>query len=317
MKRLDEELITKEKKGNRRRFFKDLAFIAGGVLASRSVFGINSSRNRSAFKREEEKTFPIGVCDWMILERQDLDAFPLSKKIGVDGVEVDMGSLGNRKTFDSQLGDPEMQKKFLDTASDWGLDICSLAMSGFYAQSFAERPTALRMVGDCIDTMVDMKVKIAFLPLGVTCDLVKYPELRPAVVKRLKAVASRAEKEQVIIGVETALDATEELKLLEDIGSPAIQSYFNFANALQNGRDLNKELQILGRDRICQIHCTDEDGVLLQDNSRLDMHKVKRTLEEMGWKGWLVLERSRQADQPHDVLANYGANTRYMKSIFQ
>ncbi len=122
----------------------------------------------------------------MILKRQKLGAFKWTKDIGADGVEVDMGSLGQRDTFDSQLADPAVRQQFLDTARDTGLAICSLAMSGFYAQSFAERPTVPRMVQDCLDTMVAMNVKVAFLPLGVRGDLVQHPELRPAVVERLR-----------------------------------------------------------------------------------------------------------------------------------
>ncbi|HLR25022.1 MAG TPA: sugar phosphate isomerase/epimerase family protein [Fodinibius sp.] len=261
--------------------------------------------------------YKIGVCDWMILQRQDLDAFSIADEIGVNGVEVDMGGLGDRKTFDSKLDDPSVRKDFLNTASELDLEISSIAMSGFYAQSFAERTTVMRMVQDCIDTMAAMGVKVAFLPLGVQSNLVKNPELRPQVVKRLKKVAEKAEKAEVTIGIETAYDAQREVELLEDIGSSAIQSYFNFANALQAGRDLHKELEILGKDRICQIHCTDKDGVLLENNQRLDMHKVKKTLDGMGWSGWLVLERSRNADDPHDIQGNYGANADYMKSTFQ
>ena len=37
--------------------------------------------------------YKIAVCDWMILKRQKLGAFQLTKDIGADGVEVDMGSL--------------------------------------------------------------------------------------------------------------------------------------------------------------------------------------------------------------------------------
>ena len=78
-----------------------------------------------------------------------------------------------------------------------------------------------------------------------------------------------------------------------------------------------KELKILGRKRICQIHCTDEDGVWLEHNTRLDLNKVKETLDEMKWDGWLVIERSRDAKEPHNVKKNFGANTQYLKSIFQ
>ncbi|MEX2091592.1 MAG: sugar phosphate isomerase/epimerase family protein [Pirellulales bacterium] len=286
------------------------AAVGAGLLSARNVV-LAAENPASKFR------YKIGVCDWMILKRQKLGAFKWTKDIGADGVEVDMGSLGQRETFENQLADPAVRKQFLDTARDTGLEICSLAMSGFYAQSFAERPTVPRMVQDCIDTMVAMQVKVAFLPLGVLGDLVKRPELRPAVVERLQVIGPKAEAAGVAIGLETALDAAGEVELLAEIGSPAIRSYFNFANALQNGRDLISELRTLGRDRICQIHCTDEDGILLQDNQRLDMPKVKSTLDDMDWSGWLVIERSRAARDARNVLKNFGANAAYLKSIFQ
>ncbi|HKW28391.1 MAG TPA: sugar phosphate isomerase/epimerase family protein [Verrucomicrobiae bacterium] len=264
-----------------------------------------------------DSRYKIAACDWMMLKRQKPGAFPLAREIGLDGVEVDMGGLGDRPTFDNHLADPRIRQQFLDTARRLGLEISSLAMSGFYAQSFAERPTVPRMVQDCIDTMTAMNVKVAFLPLGVPCDLVKHPELRPAVVARLKTIAPKAEAAGVVIGIETALNAAGEVKLLDDIGSTAVRSYFNFANVVENGRDLIAELRTLGRDRICQIHCTDRDGVWLRDDPRIDLPRVKDTLEAMGWHGWLVIERSRSAKDPRNVKWNFGANAAYLKSIFQ
>lgn len=262
--------------------------------------------------------YKIALCDWMILKRQKLGAFQLTKDIGADGVEVDMGSLGTNETFVSAITtNASLRQQFLDKARELNLEIPSLAMSGFYAQSFAERPTVPRMVQDCVDTMKAMNVKIAFLPLGVRGDLVKHPELRPAIVARLKTIAPIAEKAGVIIGLETSLPAAEEIKLLDEIGSSAIKCYFNFSNALSAGRNVPDELRILGKDRICQIHATDEDGVWLQNDPKIDMSKVKATLDEMGWSGWLVIERSRDAKDSRNVKRNFGANTAYLKSIFQ
>ncbi|RYG54823.1 MAG: sugar phosphate isomerase/epimerase [Chitinophagaceae bacterium] len=253
----------------------------------------------------------------MILKRQKFGAFQLTKEIGADGVEVDMGGLGNRPTFDNQLLIDSVRKQFLNKAKELNLEIPSLAMSGYYAQSFCQRQEFIRSVEDCITTMKLMNVKVAFLPLGIQCDLVKNPGLRDSVVSRLKVAGKLAEKAGVVIGIETALDATKELKLLKQVSSPAIKSYFNFSNALKNGRDLHKELKILGAKNIIQIHCTDDDGVWLQNNTRLDMKKVKQTLDEMGWSGWLVIERSRDAKEPTNVKKNFSANTAYVKSIFQ
>ena len=127
-----------KKEISRRAFFEKSA---GAALVSLAYA-------RLARGVDTKQRYWIGVCDWMILKRQKLGAFQLSKEIGADGVEVDMGSLGEREMFDNKLANPEVKQQFLDKAKELNVQICSLAISGFYAQSFAERPTALRMVVD-------------------------------------------------------------------------------------------------------------------------------------------------------------------------
>lgn len=293
---------------NRRIFLRNTALITGAFcFPSEFVWAFKSTSQR----------YKVAVIDLMILKRQKISALPLAKELGADGIEIDMGGLGTRETFDSQLSKPEVVQQYLEKAKELSIEICSVAMTGFYAQSFATRPTYQRMVQDCIDTMLALNVKTAFLPLGVKGDLVKNPELRPAIVERLKVVGEMARKAGVVIGIETALDAKREKELLKDIDSPAIKIYYNFSNPLKEGRDLIKELKILGKKRICQIHCTDEDGVWLEQNTRLDMRKVKKTLDRMGWQGWLVIERSRDQKDPANVRKNFTANTEYVKKIFQ
>ncbi|MBF9141080.1 sugar phosphate isomerase/epimerase family protein [Hymenobacter properus] len=294
---------------SRRDFLSASALLTGGLLLPGWASALAPAKKKLTYK--------VAVVDLMILKRQKLGALQLTKDIGADGVEIDMGGLGQRETFDNQLAKPEIRQQFIDKAKELNLEICSLAMTGFYAQSFATRPTYQRMIQDCLDTMKALNVKVAFLPLGTQGDLRKNPELRPAIVERLKVVGEMAKKAGVIVGIETALDAKGEVELLKEIGSKNIQIYFNFSNPLKEGRDLNEELRILGRKRICQMHATDEDGVWLQNNTRLDMNKVKQTLADMGWEGWLVIERSRDAADPRNVKKNFGANTAYLKSIFQ
>jgi L-ribulose-5-phosphate 3-epimerase len=264
-----------------------------------------------------EARYRVAVADLMILKRQKLGAFQLAKEIGADGVEVDMGGLGNRETFENQLTNAATRQQFLDKARELNLEIPSLAMTGFFAQSFAERPTVPRMMQDCVDTMKLMNVKVAFLPLGVLGDLQKNPELRPKIVERLKMAGQIAAKAGVVIGVETSLSAAEEVKLLADVNSPGIKIYFNFANAVKYGRDLPEELRTLGKDRICQIHATNEDGVWLEKDPQIDLPKIKQTLDEMGWSGWLVVERSRDASDARNVKRNFSANVSYLKRVFQ
>lgn len=266
---------------------------------------------------QSKQRYKIGLIDLMLLKRQKLGAITLTKQIGGDGVEVDMGGLGNRPTFDNALLNDSVRNQFLNKAKELNVEIFSLAMTGYYAQSFCNRAEYIKSIQDCITTMKLMHVKVGFLPLGVQCDLKKSPEVRDSVIARLKVVGQMAKQAGVIIGIETALSATDEVQLLKDIGSKNIQIYFNFSNPLKEGRDLISELKILGKKRICMMHCTNKDSVWLQNDPQIDIQKVKQTLDDMKWKGWLVIERSRDATKPRDVVGNYSANTAYLKRIFQ
>lgn len=268
-------------------------------------------------QRAEGERYKISVCDWMILKRQKIGEFALAREIGCDGIEVDMGGLGKRDTFDNKLRYPHFQKLFREKAQENKVEISSIAMSGFYGQSILARDNYVDLVQDCLNTMKAMDVKTAFLPLG-PCDLAKNPEIRPELVRRMKVIGDMAAREGRIIGIETSLDAQGDVELLKEIGSKGIKIYFKFQSALEAGRDVCTELKILGRDNLCElIHCTDTDGVTLNKNTRLDLKRVKKTLDSMGWSGWLVIERSRDASDVHNVKKNYGTNAAYLKSIFQ
>ncbi|MDQ5928416.1 MAG: hypothetical protein QG594_190 [Bacteroidota bacterium] len=265
----------------------------------------------------KKQRYKVAVCDWMILKRQKLGSFALAAEMKADGIELDMGGLGNRPTFDSKLGDPVERQKFLDKSKETAVGISSIAMSGFYAQSFAKRDSITLMINDCVAAMKNMKVKVAYLPLGTESDLTKNPELRPIIVQRLKWAGKQVGKIGGVIAIETSLNATEEKKLLEEIGCKHIKSSFNFANAIDNGRDIATELSILGKKHLGQIHASTTDRVWLENDKNVDMPKIKETLDQMNWKGWLIVERSRDVTQVHNVKANYGANVAYLKHIFQ
>lgn len=301
----------------RREFVATVATATVGLMTARLARAADAVTNVAAAATATDPRYKIGLSDLMILKRQKLGAFQLARAIGADGVEVDMGGLGDRETFDNQLAKPEVRGQFLAKAKELNLEICSLAMTGFFAQSFATRPTVPRMMQDCVDTMQQMNVKVAFLPLGVPGDLLKHPELRPAIVGHLQVAGKIAAAAGVVIGVETSLPAAEEVMLLADVGSPGVKSCFNFANAAKYGRDIPTELRTLGRDHICQIHCTNEDGVWLENDPQIDLPKIKQTLDALGWRGWLVAERSRDKHDPRNVKRNFGANTAYLKKIFQ
>lgn len=262
--------------------------------------------------------YKIAACDWMMLKRQKLGEFKLSHEIGADGVEMDMGGLGKRDTFDNKLHQVYFQELFKKTAAEYQIEVPSIAMSGFYGQSFLKHRNYRVLIDDCIKTMQVMGAKIAYLPLG-GCgnDWKTDDEQRRRLVSRLHVAGEMAHSEGLVIGIRTGLSAKEDIKLLEQINSEGIQIYFSVQEALDNKRDLYKELKTLGRKRICQIHISETDGVTLPHSKNIDMHRVKEQLDKMGWSGWLVVERSRDAGDVRNVKKNFGMNIRYLKEVFQ
>ena len=262
--------------------------------------------------------YKVAACDWMMLKRQKLGEFKLSHEIGADGVEMDMGGLGKRDTFDNKLHQVYFQELFKKTAAEYQIEVPSIAMSGFYGQSFLKHRNYRVLIDDCIKTMQVMGAKIAYLPLG-GCgnDWKTDDEQRRRLVSRLHVAGEMAHSEGLLIGIRTGLSAKEDIKLLEQINSEGIQIYFSVQEALDNKRDLYKELKTLGRKRICQIHISETDGVTLPHSKNIDMHRVKEQLDKMGWSGWLVVERSRDAGDVRNVKKNFGMNIRYLKEVFQ
>ena len=262
--------------------------------------------------------YKVAACDWMMLKRQKLGEFKLSHEIGADGVEMDMGGLGKRDTFDNKLHQVYFQELFKKTAAEYQIEVPSIAMSGFYGQSFLKHRNYRVLIDDCIKTMQVMGAKIAYLPLG-GCgnDWKTDDEQRRRLVSRLHVAGEMAHSEGLVIGIRTGLSAKEDIKLLEQINSEGIQIYFSVQEALDNKRDLYKELKTLGRKRICQIHISETDGVTLPHSKNIDMHRVMEQLDKMGWSGWLVVERSRDAGDVRNVKKNFGMNIRYLKEVFQ
>lgn len=304
-----------------RRAFLGTSALLASAIASGGAAAFSDLATQPASQPTRNHRYKIAGCDWIMLKRQTNGAITRARESNLDGVEVDMGPLSKNPTFDNKfLNQPGFTEKYLDDCRTNGIEISSVAMSGYYAQSFPERPYE-QPLKDCIATCKLLGVKTAFLPLGVYGDVSKRPWHYATIVERLKRVGEWAEEAGVTIGVETALPAEGDCHFLDEIGSKGIRIYFNFQNAVRGGRDLCKELQTLGKERIVQIHPTNDDVVWLQDDPAIDMRAVKKCLDDMGWSGWLVIERSRSQKvggrTGEQVVKNFSANAAYLKSIFQ
>jgi len=265
-----------------------------------------------------QQQYQVAACDWMMLKRQKLGEFQLARDIHADGVEMDMGPLGKRVAFDNKLREPQFQQLFRHTADSLGIQVPSIAMSGFFAQSFLKRDNYKELIMDCLQTMQVMGAKVAFLPLGGSGDEWKQPGAEhDEMVRRLCEVGEMAVLLGKVIAIRTQLPARANLSLLKEVGSQGIKIYYNLQDAVDQGIDPCQDMKQLGAKNIAQIHASLTDSVTLDEDPRIDMHRVKKTLDKMKWHGWLVVERSRNADDVRNVRGNYGRNVAYLKEIFQ
>lgn len=287
-----------------KRLFFTLLILAAGIIVPESVLA--------------QQRYQIGVCDWMVLKRQKLGEFKLAKELRCDGIEMDMGGLGNRNSFDNKMRDPKMVRLFKHTADSFGIKVGAVAMSGFYGQSFAKKESWRWLIQDCLNTMNAMGAKVAFLPLG-GCgnNWTDSLQLRRQIVWRLHEIGEMAKARGMVIGIDTPLDAESNIKLLDEINSDGIKIFYKFQTAIENKRDIAKEIKTLGKDLICAIHASNTDGVWLRNDKAVKMKKIKKALDKAGWSGWLFVERSRDVNQVRNVKKNYGENVKYLKEIMQ
>jgi len=288
------------------RLFRIIIFIALLPLSNNQVQG-----------KKNHTRYQVAVCDWMVLKRQKLGEFSLAKQLGADGVELDMGPLGKRVMFDNKLRDPEQARQFKNMSDSLLVKVPSVALSGFFAQNFITRNNYLELVSDCFTTMKIFGSKVAFLPLGGSGnDWKKAGAEHDSIVCRLHGVGEMARKAGVVVGIRTAESAEFDIRLLKEVDSKGIKIYYNFQDAADQHRDICKELQLLGKKRIAQIHASNTDSVNLEHDPEINLRSVRNILDKIGWSGWLVIERSRDVSHIKDVKYNYGNNVKYIKKVF-
>ena len=260
------------------------------------------------FGDETQRRFKIGACDWSLGKRQQLAALDVAKAIGLDGVQVSFGPEG----AEYDLRKAAVRRAYADKCDKLGLEIAALAMGILNQRPYASDPEAEKWVVDCVDVMEKMNQHIVLLAFFSKGDINGRPEAQKAVIDRLRKVAPRAEKAGVILGIESMLNADDHLRIIDAVGSPAVQVYYDVANMTRAGYNIYKEIRQIGKDRICQIHMK-ENGALL-GKGKVDFPRVKEALDDIGWSGWLIIEGARVKGKSLEEC--YKWNQKYLRSIF-
>ena len=256
---------------------------------------------------QEKRRFKIGACDWSIGNLNDPAAFDVAKQIGLDGVQVSLGTAAN----DMRLRQPAVQQQYRDAAKKAGLEVASLAIGEMNNIPYKSDPRTIEWVSDSIEVCQALGVRVVLLAFFGKGDLKGDQIGTDEVVKRLKAVAPKAEKAGVILGIESWLSAEEHLDILKRVGSRAVQVYYDVRNLTDRGYDIYREIRILGR-RICELHAKENSALLGQ--GKVDFHRVREALDTIGYRGWIQIEGA--VPPGEQMLPSYQANCKFLRGIF-
>ena len=107
----------------------------------------------------EKRGFKIGACDWSIGKLADPASFDVARQIGLDGVQVSLGTAGD----DMKLRKPEVQQQFKDAAKKAGVEIASLAIGELNGVPYKSDPRTEAWVNDSVPVMQALSVKVVLL----------------------------------------------------------------------------------------------------------------------------------------------------------
>lgn len=271
---------------------------------------LNSGLGKDLFPKQARDRIRISACDWSIGKSSDLGAFDVAKQIGLEGIQVNVGSTKNNL----HLREKPIQQLYLEKSKETGIKISSLAIAELNNVPYKSDPKTEEWVFDSIDVAKNLGVTVILLAFFHKNDLRNDDAGKQEVINRLKKVAPKAEQMGITLGIESYLSAAELVDIIQKAGSKSIKVYYDFRNSADAGYDVIKEIKFLGREAICELHMK-ENGFLLGQGT-LDWKKIGRTLIDMDYvgDGWMQIEGANP--EGADIVQSYRHNLKFLQDIF-
>jgi len=234
-----------------------------------------------------------------------------AKQAGLDGVEVGAGN----EADELNIFKAETRAKYKAQMRSSGLPIASIMMGLFNHFPLATDPGAPAWLNQCIDAAKDLSIQTILVAFFGKGDLQSGKKIKEAefasAVRRIKAAAPRAKEAGVILAVENLLSAEQNLRLLDEIGSDAVQLYYDVYNLGQSmGYDVPAEIRRL-KDRIAQVHY--KNGPKYLDEDRPFSEAATAAIKDIGYRSWIVLETSSPSK---NGVADAKRNGDFVRSLF-
>ena len=278
---------------------------SAGAIAGLVLTGCVSSEKE--ISRSCQEGFKIGICDWILAKDGGPKTVEIAKQIGVDGIQLNFNTAGRPV----HLAKPEIRDEYIKAARKCGLQIPSIAIVELNNVPLkGNDPRAQQWLSESIDVCRAAGSKAVLVPFFGKGDLLGDEKGIDVVIEKLKKLSPKAEKAGVILGIESYLTAEQQLDIVNRVNSPAVGVYYDVANSQSKGYDICREIRLLGK-HIAEFHAKDYDG--LYGKGSIDFKAVRSALDDIGYRGWLVMEGTKT---PLGMVASYQYDLQYLRQIF-
>ena len=305
---------------NRRNFLKT-AGASIAAFSTPSLFAATTSHPKG-----------VGMCDWTMGCLADPACFAKAKKAGLSGIQVSIGG-----TPDAiPLRSTKVRQQYLELSKKHNIKIHSVAAGSILNSiPLMSEPQSAVYVIDAIETAAALgadNILMAFFGKGDLrkkgADGKSFNDLKDGefssyelneqgvtrVVEVLRQIVPRAEDAGIILGMENTLTAKQNLSIIERVGSPMVQVYYDMGNSTGNGYDVPTEIRMLGKDRICEMHIKDwKSKVFSNKKGEVDMPSVAKALHDIKYEKWMCLET---AGEKNRFIEDTLDNVAFSKKIF-
>jgi sugar phosphate isomerase/epimerase len=254
----------------------------------------------------------IGVLASVLQGEWD-DVYKRAADLGFEGVELDVWIDYVKKDLWNLQGQVKLKRK----AQEAGISTPSTCIHAFWKTSPAsddqnEQEQARILIQEAIQATAGVGATNILIPL--TCPKgVDERCARQRWIEMVKQVAPEAENAGVVICLENvnqpfANHPREVCQVVDAIGSPAVKTYFDPANAVQSEIDPIEAISLLGN-RIAQVHTKEYGGTYIGEGT-VPWKEIIAELKKCGYDGWLVFE-TEPTDNPTEAAKK---NLEYIKT---
>jgi sugar phosphate isomerase/epimerase len=249
----------------------------------------------------------IGVTDWNLRQTAKLEAVELAKRLGFEGVEVSLG----RNVADNKLplDNPDLIAKYKAEFKAQGIPPAGTCLDVLHVNYLKNDKLGQKWVADGIRLTKALDAKVMLLPFFGKGALETQQE-KDYVGDALRELAPAAEKAGIALGLENTISAEDNVRIMERSKSKAVLVYYDIQNSAKAGFNITREIDWLGRERICQIHFKDNPGYI--GEGEINFPEVLRAVARIGFKGFANLETSSPSK---NVEADMRRNLAYVKKV--